>query len=197
MRWFVLIFHTFSNSYLCELSTTSIRSSLSSKRQNKATSRDHSASQRSAGHESGSGVVRVRRRFRATTGSRLLTRRRRSRRATRRRVFCAGRRGVASTAAPLRGQASRGRLSEAAVIRVREEDRRAAGLRGRARDTGVFGAAAAGREAGGKGRARDFEVGADTTEGVVVFTVGRARAAVRLRAAVIEVHLVVGASVAI
>ena len=87
-------------------------------------------------------------------------------------------------------------MGEAAVVGVGHVDRRAAGLRRRARDAGVFGGAAAGREAGGEGRARDFEVGAHAAEGVVVAVDG-AWAAVGLAAAVVEVHLVVRAGVAV
>jgi len=89
-------------------------------------------------------------------------------------------------------------LREAAVVGVRHIDGRAAGLRRRARDAGVFRGAAAGREAGGERRARDFEVGAHAAEGVVVLlAVDGAWAAVGLAAAIAEVHLVVRAGVAV
>ena len=89
-------------------------------------------------------------------------------------------------------------MREAAVVGVRHVDGRAAGLRRRARDAGVFRGAAAGREAGGERRARDFEVGAHAAEGVVVLlAVDGAWAAVGLAAAIAEVHLVVRAGIAV
>ena len=89
-------------------------------------------------------------------------------------------------------------MREAAVVGVRHVDGRAAGLRRRARDAGVFRGAAAGREAGGESWARDFEVGAHAAEGVVVLlAVDGAWAAVGLAAAIAEVHLVVRAGIAV
>ena len=89
-------------------------------------------------------------------------------------------------------------MREAAVVGVRHIDGRAAGLRRRARDAGVFRGAAAGREAGGESRARDFEVGAHAAEGVVfLLAEDGAWAAVGLAAAIAEVHLVVRAGIAV
>lgn len=89
-------------------------------------------------------------------------------------------------------------MREAAIVGVGHVDSRAAGLRRRARDAGVFGGAAAGREAGGESRARDFEICTHAAERVVVLlAVDGARAAVGLAAAVAEVDLVVRAGVAV
>ena len=89
-------------------------------------------------------------------------------------------------------------MREAAVIGVGHVNCRAAGLRRRARDTGVLRGAAAGREAGGESRACDFEICAHAAERVVVlFAVDGARTAVGLAAAVAEVDLVVRAGVAV